>query len=408
MTNYPHLFQLLLFLFFLPVATGAQTTYYLHPAGSDTNDGLSKSKKHAWQNLAYAVDQLKGGDILELAPGKYVLDRVVKLTGKEGTAEHPTIIRAAKEWKAELIMNNKKGALWVVDSKHALIEGLRVYHTTPEDKDRNMTTGLQAWDSDHVTFRRNYVSDCGCNGISFREGDYFTAEENVSRDNAKNSVWNCSGISVYQPEQLDDKPGDHIVLRGNVTFENECDIPFNVGQHKHDTPTDGNGIILDDFKNSQREGYAPFAADALVENNLSFNNGGAGIKAYATTGATFRGNKAFGNLRVLRKYDKVPGEISVAWSNGKYVVEDNLGAVSYAGQANALEFVGNEKNYALTAANNRWLGPLEIKVAKATVDRSGEEESTQTLSAVPEWGKVKSYDKLVRSVNKWLDGELGR
>ena len=341
------------------------TTYYLHPQGDDANTGLGKSKRKAFATVQRALDALAGGDVLILAPGDYLLPDVARLRDRSGTAERPTTIIAQKPWRTNLIIENKKGGLWIHDSHHVLVEGLRIRHAYPDDPEKNWATGLQAFDSDYVTFRNNYVQDCGCGGISFREGDYATIIYNVVRGNARHSPWNCSGISVYQPEQLDDKPGFHIQILANLAYNNECDIPFNVGQHHHDTPTDGNGIILDDFQNSQRTGYPPYLAETLVTANHVYNNGGAGIKAYEVDRATITSNVVFLNLRVLNKYPKVPGEISIAWCHGTFEVEKNVTLSRPNVAAYSFEFVGDAPEYQLLTSENAFYGPVKIDAPEA-------------------------------------------
>src|ERR1017187_9393072 len=66
--------------------------------------------------------------------------------------------------------------------------------------------------------------------------------------------------------------GFHLILGDSVSFNNaECDI-----KNVH---WDGNGIQLDDFNGTQTfdAGIQPYPRPTLVENNLCFANGGAGI-----------------------------------------------------------------------------------------------------------------------------------
>ncbi|MEM8865408.1 MAG: choice-of-anchor Q domain-containing protein, partial [Planctomycetota bacterium] len=112
-----------------------------------------------------------------------------------------------------------------------------------------------------------------------------------------------------------------LVIRRNVVFENECDIPFS--PHGHKTPTDGNGIIMDDFYNTQGGGQeGGYQSDVLIENNLSFNNGGRGIHVYKSDNILIRNNTTFHNMRVLSKYGSDPAEINVDESFGTQVINN--------------------------------------------------------------------------------------
>ena len=63
-------------------------------------------------------------------------------------------------------------------------------------------------------------------------------------------------------------------------------------------PDEGPFANLANF-NTQAQG-TPFTAATLVENNLSFNNGGAGVKVFETSNATIRNNTVWHNNYVLQ------------------------------------------------------------------------------------------------------------
>ena len=329
------------------------TSFSVSPAGDDGNPG---SVANPWRTLTYAFTQLAPGDTLTLADGVY--PEQCTLRNLVATAADPTVIRAANRWQAAIVGQAQFPTLLeVADCSHVLIEGLEVYHpgaTTDDD----WATGIQAFSSDHVTIRDNYVHDCGCNGISGRESDYVTVERNVVRDNAKTNPFNCSGISIYQPIALDQAPGPHIVVRENVAFANECDLPFT--PQGFTTPTDGNGIILDDFNWTQlREdgsSEAPYLREALVENNLAFDNGGAGVKVFQVESATLRHNTAYHNSRILANYPAVEsGEFGVEGTAGTITLVNNI-AVQAPGRSSFA-----------TAFNNFGLGGTLVSTTNVVV-----------------------------------------
>ena len=92
---------------------------------------------------------------------------------------------------------------------------------------------------------------------------------------------------------------------------------------RYDVPTDGNGIILDDFNWTQGNNQA-FTAEALVKNNLAFNNGGAGIKVYEVANATIRNNTTFRNNFVLQEFASGTGEIGAQAITGTLNVDNNI------------------------------------------------------------------------------------
>ena len=102
-----------------------------------------------------------------------------------------------------------------------------------------------------------------------------------------------SGISIYEARAVSDgAAGFHNVVRNNVSYANLITLSCNKCH------TDGNGIIMDDFQNTQtstswKNRTYPYAS--LVENNLVFGNGGKGIQVFVSDNITLRHNTAYYN-----------------------------------------------------------------------------------------------------------------
>lgn len=288
-------------------------TYYVRMDGNDQNSGLDNLPESAFKTIEYAVSILCGGDHLYVEDGVYTTKGVM-IEHLHGTPNNPTIISAINPWEAKLIMDAAEDyadGIRVTNSSHLNIIGFEVAGSPG--------SGIDVRDgSHHVVIKKNYVRDNGCNGISSRTSDYLVFESNVVRGNARLSEWNCSGISIWHPIEHDQEPGYHIIVGKNVALENECDLPFRPFGHK--TPTDGNGIIIDDFRNTQGGGQeGGYQASVLVENNLSFNNGGRGIHVFESDNVTIRNNTVYHNLRILTRYFNAVGDLSVYKSNGSQV-----------------------------------------------------------------------------------------
>ena len=323
-------------------AASAKTLYVATNGNDSSGDGTSAKP---FRTIQRGVDAMVGGDVLVVRDGTYNVGNSsggqVYVDRKGGTASRKTVIKAANRWKAKIRSASPFGGIEVRYSDHIVIEGFDIGPQNPSDGG-NKGTGIEAWYSNHVTIRDNFAHDFGCNGISFRYADYALIERNVVRDNAKRSNFNCSGISVYQPRELNQNAGFHIRIRRNVAFENECTLPFNVGAGTSSEPTDGNGIILDDFYNTQpTDGQErAYKQDVLVENNLVFNNGGAGVKIYRTDKATVRHNTLYHNLRVLSQNNNYrPGEISIEDCPGIFTLANNIAVQRNTWRAKALFYV---------------------------------------------------------------------
>ena len=286
-----------------------RTTFYVSPDGNDENDGTELSATGAFRTLRYALNQLIPGDSLLVADGVYQ-ENNLRVLDVRGSEDAVTVVKSINPWGAKIEGDTRYNInLQVENSTHVVIEGFEIYSIGTEGL-TNQATGLQIFGSDYVTLENNYVHDCGCGGISGRESDYMTIRRNVARDNARYSPFNCSGISIYQPRMLDEAEGVHILIQENVSFENEVRLAFSpLG---FSVPTDGNGIILDDYENTQsfdeeENQVPPYTAQTLVENNLVFGNGGAGIKTFKVPNVTIRTTPLTTTTSCWRPSPRIPG-----------------------------------------------------------------------------------------------------
>ena len=332
-------------------------TLYVHPDGSDDNTGDALTPEAAFRTLRYGLSQLIPGDSLLVADGIYA-ENNLRILGVRGTPDATTVLKSINPWGAKIGGNIRYNInLQVENSTHVKVEGFEIY-SLGRTGETNSATGLQIFGSDYVTVENNFVHDCGCNGISGRESDYMTIQRNVARDNARFSPYNCSGISIYQPRMLDQKEGVHILIKDNVSFENEVRLAFTpLG---FSVPTDGNGIILDDYNQTQSQGGGPdatppYVAQTLVENNLVFSNGGAGIKSYEVRNVIIRNNTSYHNNFVLEGVTSNTGEIILQVLGGEAEVYNNLmvSEFGYRGQAFSSQTEGDGE---VALANNLMLG----------------------------------------------------
>ncbi|OAV45672.1 T9SS type A sorting domain-containing protein [Lewinella sp. 4G2] len=383
----------------------AGTTYYVRTDGNDNNNGLSDSPGGAVRTIQKGVDKMSGGDILIVGNGTYNVSSQVYIDQKNGTSSRRTVIKSKNRWGAKVRSSSQYGVFEIRNSDYITVDGFDLGMQNP-NASNNQGTGLQAWTSDHVVFQNNYVHDCGCGGISFREGDYVTIQTNVARDNAKKSRFNCSGISIYQPNQKNNNAGFHLIIRRNVAFENECDLPFDVGAGTFSKPTDGNGIILDDFNNTQSSPYPPYKAETLIENNLVFNNGGAGIKVYEVDNATIRHNTAWHNNRILKNYSGTPGDIAVTYSPGIFKVFNNVSVSLNDNACSALEYINTPGfgymnrqhnllvgNIRMPSNNSRWGEGGDKKAGRGSQDYARFANATTSIGS---FSSVNNFDQYFR------------
>ncbi|OAV44539.1 hypothetical protein A3850_008560 [Lewinella sp. 4G2] len=345
----------LLPLFFLALFTApaaAQTAHYVSPNGNNDNDGSSLSS--AWQTLKYALAELPAGDTLYIDDGLYQ-ENGVELRGKIATAEKPTVVKSINQWGAKIESTAQYNTIFhIIETEHAVVDGIEVFNL--EDRPyEDWNSGISIFQSNHVVVQNCYSHDCGCGGFGGRESDYMTFLRNVARDNAKTNPYNCSGISIYQPIQKDDKPGIHIYIAENVCFENECRLPFEPGGFDH--PTDGNGIILDDFNWTQNndDNIPAFVAQTLVENNLCFNNGGSGAKAFEVANAIFRNNTTAFNNYVIEEVTTGLGDLAAEFVTGQVEFYNNIAVQTFGQRGHAFNY-DNKRGSNLIFENNLVVG----------------------------------------------------
>ncbi|WP_156443480.1 right-handed parallel beta-helix repeat-containing protein [Erythrobacter sp. CCH5-A1] len=179
----------------------------------------------------------------------------------------------------------------------------------------------------HVVIRDNEVRDFPGGGIYAKAADYLTIERNRVYRNAWYAPYANSGISIYQPWNSDNSTAVKMIIRQNVAYENYNYIPF---YYSDPDPakrrvTDGNGIIIDDFRNTQRGStLGIYPGRTLIENNIVFSNGGRGINVYSSNRVDVVNNTSWSNAR----HPDITSEIAVTDADDVLVLNTILSARS--------------------------------------------------------------------------------
>jgi Right handed beta helix region len=166
--------------------------------------------------------------------------------------------------------------------------------------------GIVTTGGSNFTIAGNSVENFQAGGIAFDNADHIVVQHNVVSYNA--SVWtgSASGISLFQNVASDSASGWHNIVSYNESFNN-CNPQGG---------TDGNGIIIDDFASTS------YNYPTLVEENLTWNNCGAGIKDYNSPGVTIRNNTNWQNhTKTLNSYTW-RGEIDLEYPVGAIVANN--------------------------------------------------------------------------------------
>ena len=222
------------------------------------------------------------------APGDTIIvgDGVYKETvvPKSGTPGRDITYRAAHRWGARIVgvrddgcfsfCGAGNGSRYDADTpgqRYVAVDGFDLDNPNAD----GYAYGVKANQADHIRITDCRIHGCGGNGIGACYCDYMDVERNVVYDNATNSVLGPSGISLWKTVPSDRAPGFHNVVSGNLVYDN---------RETGSNHTDGNGIIID---STARD------LGTVVENNVVFDNGGAGIALDGSAHCTVRFNTLF-------------------------------------------------------------------------------------------------------------------
>jgi hypothetical protein len=203
----------------------------------------------------------------------------------------------------------------------------------------------------HLRFVNNEVFECGGGGVGAIQSDYVTIENNLIYNNCWTTIFGTSGISLYQSWNYDTAPGYHMVVRNNRCFGNRlyvkwaqlCEI------------TDGNGIIIDDSRNTQNDSkLGAYTGRTLVANNLLVNNGGSGIHAFESDHVDIINNTAYHNSQS----PEINGGEIYANVASDVLIQNNI-LTADAGKALNVKY----NNTSVTYAHNLFFGGTGAAIA---------------------------------------------
>lgn len=315
----------------------AGVTFYVSPQGNDGFDEFqSQDRSTPWRTIQRALDAARAGDTVIVADGTYN-ERI--FLNHSGTPGQDIILRAENQHGARVI-----GFIHGRDVSYITVEGFDV--TNPNGG--LISQGIVFYSSHHITIRNNLARDSFGGGINFNQSDSILIEGNTVHGNAFFHPDAHSGISVYQPQRMADSGAEYgVIIRNNISFGNANFVP-NRNFADGTVLTDGNGIILDDYFNSQPSGNGiVYDRRTLVENNLVYDNGGSGIHAFLSNDIDIRNNTSGGNVLVLDN----GAQISASSSNNVNIYNN----VASAGPGdNAVQQL-NSSN--VTVHNNILWGP---------------------------------------------------
>jgi hypothetical protein len=284
--------------------------YYVSANGRDSNSGLSSTS--AFKTIQTAANLTNPGDTVLMMNGLYPgveIDRSGKanawITYKAYPKHHPKIQLQKNSWNGVLIHH---GASYIE------INGLEIIGNNPSitldyavSQMKNSLNPLTSGNGisiegraehstghpHHIRILYNQVHDCGGGGISAIETDYVTIDGNQVFNNAWYSPYGQSGISLLHNWRFDRHTGYKMSIVNNKIYNNRQYIPWLVTGKI----TDGNGVIIDDTRNTYNSNstLGAYPGRTLVENNITYKNGGSGIHTYNSDHVDIIRNTAYLN-----------------------------------------------------------------------------------------------------------------
>jgi parallel beta-helix repeat protein len=283
-------------------------TYYVDSInGNDINLGTAPNL--AFKTIQQANQKVAAGDIIYVKNGIYYEDVTIQSSGSPGR----WITFQAFPGHRPIIIGNYQA--FKVLGSYIKIIGFEV----TAKAENGIAVGGAEKGNHHTQIMKNVIHDSGCNAIGGVKTDYLLISDNTVYRNAFTAPWQCSGISIYQAVASDHKPGFHNIIRKNISYSNENKSPRSNGM-----VTDGNGIIIDDFRHSQnKQPHSKYTARTLIENNIVFDNGGRGIHIFQSDNVVVRNNTTFHNLKSNILEGTLNGELATYFSS-KIIFYNNI------------------------------------------------------------------------------------
>lgn len=348
-------------------------TYYVRTDGSDSNVGDQNTPSRALRTIKHAATLVGPGSQVLVADGTYYEGEII-IDESGNSKSTPIVFKSINKHGAKIISNSLYHAFNLNNSVGVTIDGFDItFPSTTTSEYHGINVGGN-WN----TIRNCRIHRAAFSGIQGYLCDNLLIEYNEIFNNCKwtgNTVHeNGSGISIYHPISRESNAGFHIIIRNNVLYDNAAYNNLSSTGH----PTDGNGIIMDDFRCLQTwdaalTGGATYPHSSLIENNVVYNNGGRGIHVFQSNGVTIRNNTSYQNGDVIDQWVD-PGDITVE-SGVSNVVVNNIAVSRDLQRGGALRIALD--NSTTVVKNNIFCGPDIISMwsSSTVIDATNKQNS---------------------------------
>ena len=289
------------------------TNYYVSPTG-----GGNGTIGAPWSITTAAAQAVAAGSCFNLVAGLYNLAGTLGIS-HGGSSSSPTgyVVWRCSTFTATIgagcrirVTSSVNNMIQIANNTHYLM-----FDALELDGNTNASTFGSVIDADrpsngcsqspttcphHLWIMNSIIHEGGQSGVQWNNSEWFwVLHNNVYNNSGTTGSGRCcgSGVSIYNPEALSGYTPTamdnqwapfHIVVAFNMLHDNST---FNISG-----PSDGNGLIFDDWRHFQNTPNTNYVGNGLAFGNLAYNNGGQGIHLFDTTTATVANNTAYNNM----------------------------------------------------------------------------------------------------------------
>jgi len=279
--------------------------FHVSPTGKDDNPGTVDQPFATINAVFTRVADLGAGDTIVVMPGDYEEAVAVRAGGNESAN---LVLMSQVPQGARIRSPASSYSAINIQKNYVTVDGFDVQGSgTGHGIEATFLDGDTSQNGPHhITITNNISHDNAGSGISVAYGDYYLIDNNVCFGNCATNPYQGSGISLYEPRAVDGSDELRIIVSRNTSYSNTALNLTDGAVH-----SDGNGIIIDDFRNTQKPNPAgSYKFKTLVENNVCYFNGGKGIHVFISDNVTVRNNTCCYNNRDPKNPASWRGELS--------------------------------------------------------------------------------------------------
>jgi hypothetical protein len=356
-----------------PVPLTCTRNFYVKPTGSDVSGcGAIGNECATMQGADQHITGLTGGDCVNLAPGSYNTNGklYISTSGTSNQANGYITYIGAPNRTSKIFWNQPTFFGGAIRGNYVAFVGLEFdgnnlqgYHGYSPSNTNTYNAQQAIFDAQdgsghhHMFFNNVLHGSGGAAGSSIGSpsdaqhysSDYEIWAGNELYDLAGVNGCSTSGFSILNPQAISgfssslpwDTQRFHLQYINN--YIHDAGLTAALDSQCGSARTDGNGIIMDSFDNSNHGFVAPYPYETLIMGNVVYNIGGRGI--YVLSGGSSAKftvinntsyNTCFDNIGGCAPCDVLFGTVNSTWENNICWTTNDTGS-----EKRAIHFTGD-------------------------------------------------------------------